>query len=179
MKIFLKCLVLVCSALFCVYIISLILDKIHHEAIELDSIAFQEEYATAVRAINLMQPYLDAEQKNALEQRILEIESAGIPARGKFCSDSFAGVLQDMVLENCCWANKRVEALDVSCEHESESIKKILAPVPREKVWQLSWEVNSLHFSIHQNIESFPDLERKETIIYDSLNAIEELFAKK
>lgn len=179
MKIFLKCLVLVCSALFCVYIISLILDKIHHEAIELDSIAFQEEYAAAVRAINLMQPYLDAEQKNALEQRILEIESAGIPARGKFCSDSFAGVLQDMVLENCCWVKRRIESHDNSCEDESEKIEQLLAPAPREKIWRMSWQLHDLHCAVHQKTESWPDLAIKEKRIDEAIDTIEELFATK
>jgi len=177
-KIFLKCFALICLVSLFAYMISSILYKIHHEAEELDSIAFQEEYAIAIRAMDMMLPYLDTEQKNALEQRIIKIESAGIPDRDELCSDSFASVLQDMVMENCCWAKRKVEALDVSCEDEPENIEKILAPVPREKVWELSWQVNDLHFAIHQKTESFPDLGIKETRINKSIDTIKELFAK-
>lgn len=178
MKIFLKCLGIVCVASLCVFLITSILNKINHEVEELDSIAFQEQYAAAVKAFNLMQPYLDTEQQNALEQRILELESAGIPARGQFCDDSFASVLQDMVLENCCWAKRKIEPIDNSCEDESEKIEQLLAPVPRETIWQMSWQLNDLHFAIHDKIESFPAIARKETRIKNAISTIDMLFVK-
>ncbi len=179
MKIFLKCIALVGVATFFMYLISSVLYKIHIETLELDSIAFQEQYTATIKAFNLIQPYLDIEQKNALEQRILQIESAGIPAHEEWCSDSFASVLQDIVLENCSWAKRKVEPLDISCEDESEGIEKILAPIPREKVWQLSWQLHNLHSAIDQKTESWQDLATKETRIDKAISAIEELFAKK